>query len=332
MLAKGLVGIVFPFGIVAFYYLLSWRLPGRVFILSLFWGMLVSVAVSATWYLPMYQRNGWEFIDEFFIQHHFQRYLSNKYFHPQPFYFFLWVLPLMTIPWLPFFVGGIWGYFRTIFHHRDAEIQREDQSEVLDAAESGSPKLLPSFTPLLRFAFAWMVVPLVFFSFSGSKLPGYILPSVPPALIFAAVAVFRFVQKGSNRARAVQAVALATFIVVVLLILFVVPRFADADSVKGLIGVASDNGYRTENILTLHTVSHNAEFYAPGRLLRDEAGKQRKLLGPAEVLDEIRKSGGRPVLVLVPLEYLKQVQNPMMFRSSVLRDNGELAIVYVEAR
>ena len=29
----------------------------------------------------MYQANGWKFIDEFFIQHHFQRYTSNKYKH-----------------------------------------------------------------------------------------------------------------------------------------------------------------------------------------------------------------------------------------------------------
>jgi 4-amino-4-deoxy-L-arabinose transferase-like glycosyltransferase len=34
-------------------------------------------------------------------------------------------------------------------------------------------------------------VPLVFFSFSGSKLPGYILPSVPALLILAAVAFHR---------------------------------------------------------------------------------------------------------------------------------------------
>ena len=29
------------------------------------------------------------------------------------------------------------------------------------------------------FAFAWFLVPLLFFSFSGSKLPGYILPVLP---------------------------------------------------------------------------------------------------------------------------------------------------------
>ena len=110
LIAKGLVGIVFPLAIVAFYYLLSRKFPPRAFIISLFWGTALALVVASAWYLPMYQRNGWTFIDEFFIQHHFQRYTSNKYLHPQPFYFFFWVLPLMTIPWLPFFIASLWNF------------------------------------------------------------------------------------------------------------------------------------------------------------------------------------------------------------------------------
>ena len=147
-----------------------------------------------------------------------------------------------------------------------------------------------------------------------------------------AVYVFGFVQKSEVRSRLVQTLALATFVVVVALLLFVVPRFADSDSVKGLIAAASQNGYDDENILTLHTVSHNAEFYAPGRLLRDNKGKQKKLLGVTEVLDEINKNNGKPVLVIVPLEYLNQLRDSALVHSKVLKDNGELAIVYVQAK
>ncbi len=338
LLAKGLVGIVFPFAIVGFYYLLSWRFPNRIFIFSLVWGTIISAAVAATWYLPMYQRHGWEFIDEFFIQHHFQRYTSNKYFHPQPFYFFFWVLPLMTIPWLPFFVAGLFQFVKSVFKRRDAETQSANKTvgvmskDFQSDAVSASPRLPFSPTPLLLFSFAWLLVPLVFFSFSGSKLPGYILPALPPALVIAAVAVFGFVQKSEMRARMVQVAALATFAIVVALILFAVPRFADADSVKGLVAEADENGYRTERILTLHWISHNAEFYASGRLLRDDAGKQKKLLGTTDVLDEIKKNSGEPMLVLVPLEYLKQLQDSPLLQSKVLKDNGELAIVYVQAK
>ncbi len=337
ILAKGLVGIVFPFAIVGFYYLLSWRFPSRTFITSLVWGTLISAVVASAWYLPMYQRHRWEFVDEFFIQHHFQRFTSNKYFHPQPFYFFFWVLPLMTIPWLPFFIGGIWEFARKIFHHRDTESQSQagrgdtatKRRGEMDGRLSSCRRVSAS---LPRFAAAWLLVPLVFFSFSGSKLPGYILPSLPPALIIAAICLFRFVQKSEMRARMVKATALATFIIVVGLIIFVVPRFADADSVKRLIDTANRLGFTREKVLTLHTVSHNAEFYAAGRLIRDDTGKQRKFLGPSEVLDELKKNSNNPALVLVPLEYLKQLQDSPLLQSRVLKDNGELAIVYVQAK
>ncbi|MDQ2746397.1 MAG: glycosyltransferase family 39 protein, partial [Acidobacteriota bacterium] len=112
LIAKGLVGIVFPAAIVAFYYLLSWRLPSKTFLLSLIWGTILSLAVAAIWYVPMYQANGWKFIDEFIIQHHFQRFTSDKYQHHQPFWFFFVVLPLMTLPWLPFFLISIWDFFK----------------------------------------------------------------------------------------------------------------------------------------------------------------------------------------------------------------------------
>ena len=349
LLAKGLVGIVFPFAIVGFYYLLSWRLPSRTFILSIVWGTLISAAVASAWYLPMYQRHGWEFIDEFFVQHHFQRFTSNKYFHPQPYYFFFWVLPLMTIPWLPFFLAGIWSLLKSIFNRRDAEKPRrtiengelkieneEAKSDILNfpflifhSEVSASPNLPISLSPLLLFSLAWLLVPLVFFSFSGSKLPGYILPSLPPALIIAAVCLFRFVQKSELRARVVKAAAVATFVIVVGLILFVVPRFADADSVKRLIEKANTLGFTREKVLTLHTVSHNAEFYAAGRLIRDETGKQRKFLGPVELLEEVRKSDTGSVLVIVPMEYWPQLSQSSVLTSTLIDDNGELVIAAV---
>ncbi|MEO6051050.1 MAG: glycosyltransferase family 39 protein, partial [Pyrinomonadaceae bacterium] len=127
LLAKGLIGIVFPFAIIGVFYLLSRRQPSRTFICSSVWGTLLALAIAAIWYLPMYQRHGYGFIDEFFIQHHFQRFTSNKYQHPQPFYFFLWVLPLMTLPWLPFFLAAIWKLCKRFFHRRDAERQSKSK-------------------------------------------------------------------------------------------------------------------------------------------------------------------------------------------------------------
>ncbi len=312
LLAKGLIGIIFPFAIVAFYHLLSWKLPSKTFVLSLFWGTAIALAVASIWYVPVYLRNGWPFVDEFFIQHHFQRFTTNKFQHPQPLYFFLWVLPLMTLPWLPFFVVSIWKTIKGIFK-RDAE----------------KSAFRNPHSAIVMFAVAWLLVPLVFFSFSGSKLPGYILPSVPAAIVLTAIYVFRLVEKSLKWRVAIISLAASVFVVTILLIVFALPRFADTDSAKGLFAAASERGYSTGPVYGLHTISHSAEFYAAGRLLRDPDGKQKKLYSPAEVVTEMQRAGVRRALVLVPIEYQKQLTESNLLHAEIIRNNTELAIVAV---
>src|SRR5262249_37643757 len=110
-LAKGLVGVVLPLMIIAPYLILTgaWRslLRPRLII----FGALIFLATAAVWYAPVIARNGRGFIDEFFIGHHFQRYLSNKYRHPQPFYFFPMVVVAGSFPW-SFYL--LWSVGQTI--------------------------------------------------------------------------------------------------------------------------------------------------------------------------------------------------------------------------
>jgi len=317
LLAKGLIGIVFPFAIVAFYFLLSRKLPNKIFVFSLLWGTILSSLIASVWYLPMYLTHGWTFIDEFFIQHHFQRYTSNKYQHPQPFYFFLWVLPLMTIPWLPFFLASIGDFIKV----QSSKFKVQSSKEFPTANRQ-----------LSIFAFAWLLVPLVFFSFSGSKLPGYILPALPAALILTADYISRFAEPSRRRKFAVQFIAFAAFAAVAVALRFFVHSYAQADTTKHLIETANASGYDNAKILNLHTISHNAEFYGSGRLIRSADGKLKKYFGVAEVAEEIRRGGDRDVLVLVPLEYLHELPESDLVESKILDNNGELAIVAVKNR
>ncbi len=317
LIAKGLVGIVLPFGIVGFYHLICWKIPRKALIFSLLWGSIFSLLVAGIWYLPMYMTNGWKFIDEFFIQHHFQRYSSNKYQHPQPFWFFWVVLPLMTIPWLPFFLAAVYKRLRETFAKVGQKTGTESSTNDQDVFA------------LRKFALAWMLVPLLFFSVSGSKLPGYILPALPAALIFTAVFVFGFVQKSAFRARALQFSAFAMFLIVILLLQFAVP---DADSVKRLKEAADRRGHLSEKVLNLHTISHNAEFYFAGRLVRGEDGKLRKFLGTPEIVEVLRNEPAHTALILVPLEYQKELTASPEFECEILADNGELSIVSVKLR
>ncbi len=122
--------------------------------------------VALPWYVLCATRNP-EFFRVFILQHNFARYLTPIFQHPQPFWFFGVVILAATVPWTALLVP------LAISARRSFAV--------------GSWK----DSPALFFA-CWAVFPVVFFSFSESKLPGYILPSVPPLLFLFAVDAQRY--------------------------------------------------------------------------------------------------------------------------------------------
>ena len=328
LLAKGLIGIVFPFAIVFFYHILKRELlPGKIFLISLFWGTVLSILVAFVWYLPVYLTNGREFIDEFFIQHHFQRFASNKFKHPQPFWFFWAIFPLFTIPWIPFFLVAV---YKAVSRQPSAVSQKFNIQHLKLKIQNS--KLTTYHSPLTTFALAWMLVPLVFFSISGSKLPGYILPALPAACILTAEYVFQFVQKSFVRKYALQGLAFSMFVVVAVLLQFVLPKFAEADSTKHLVHTANANGFVNEKILNLHTISHNIEFYGSGRLIREAGGEQKDFKDAAETIEFLKKSGKNSALILVPHRFIPELTKSDLIDAKVLDKNEELSIVVVKLK
>jgi 4-amino-4-deoxy-L-arabinose transferase-like glycosyltransferase len=163
MLAKGLAGIALSGGVIGSYLLISRRL--RDFIgLHLIWGGLLAFAISSIWYGPVIARHGYAFVDEFFVQHHFQRFTTNKYHHPGPFYYYVLAIVIAVFP------------FSFLLPISAARIP------VAQYVRNG----IDAIDRWKLFAFLWMVFPVIFFSFSGSKLPGYILPAVPGAALLVA--------------------------------------------------------------------------------------------------------------------------------------------------
>lgn len=312
VLAKGLIGVVFPAAIIGTYILLRRQWPSKKLLLSIVWGLPIVLIVVATWYLPMYQRHGWEFIDEFFIQHHFQRYTSNKYLHPQPFHFFFWVLPLMTLPWMPAFFVAFYNGVKSTW-----------------ASLAMAPTEHCATRRATIYCMCWIIIPVGFFSISGSKLPGYILPAVPPAIVLTAMFLLNAAKRRQWINKLIPAVAAAMIVLCAVLLKTVVPVFNDGDSVGGLMRSASDRGYATQRVYGLHMISHSAEFYAAGRLLREPDGTQKKLYNPAEVVSEMARDGVTDALVLVPNEHASQLTSFGGLQTEIIRDNGEKTIAYV---
>ncbi len=312
-IAKGLVGIVFPGAIVTFYYLLVRRVPSRAMFASLIWGPIATVAVAAMWYYPMYKVNGWKFIDEFFIQHHFQRYTSNKYLHPQPFWFFWVIFPLMTIPWIPFFFQGLWRSVKGFIAARKGEkIERSD---------------------FRLFAAAWMLVPLVFFSLSGSKLPGYVLPALPAGILFTAEAVDGFVSRKAGRIKKVFVVAFGTLAFVAVLVAWPLKEWSRHDSAAYLVQAATTQGYTKERIVNLHMISHSLEFYGAGRLVRSDLGdgKQRRFDSISEIADALLPDE-KQVLVILPTDKVDQIEKNELLAWKRIGSNVEKSFYLLQRR
>ncbi len=179
LLAKGLIGVVLPAGIIGFYFILRRRLPDRFLWRSLAPGIFLTLVVASLWYAPVIIKHGWTFVDEFFIQHHFARYTSNKYRHPQPFFFYLPVMFALALPWSFVLLGATWKAIRDALRKKHAKRRPNAHKRIDEAGEV--------VTRLRLFALAWMVFPVMFFSLSGSKLPGYVLPALPGAALLVGV-------------------------------------------------------------------------------------------------------------------------------------------------
>jgi 4-amino-4-deoxy-L-arabinose transferase-like glycosyltransferase len=360
LLAKGLIGIVIPGGVIALYYLFKREWPHRKFLQSLCWGIPLAVAVFAVWFGPMLARHGWKFFDQFIIQHHFARFITNKYHHPAPFYFYLVVLVALALPWTIFMGAGFFSSRR--WHWRGR--MPVDRLRV--------------------FAFCWIVVPLVFFSISESKLTAYILPALPAValLVGERISCFLHAQRGDVVLRVTGALLIGLgavggwylahslglsvaciaggmaplFLTGVLTlarpqirkVLFVLiplallvtsavglrcaaPLLARHSSVRDLLAAASARGYQTTPVVQLHTIERTAEFYAANRITYGPDGEPAKLEGAPQVADIARQNGGL-VLCFVPKQYEGQLTSYANARTEVIADNGRVSLVAVRVK
>jgi 4-amino-4-deoxy-L-arabinose transferase-like glycosyltransferase len=351
LLAKGLIGIVIPAGVIGLYHLIARKRPSRELILSLFWGFPISLLVAAVWYGPVISRHGWHFIDDFFVQHHFARYVSDKYQHPQRIYFYIPMILMLTMPWTGFLIDA---FARLRFRKAD----------VTNPAVS-----------LNLFAASWIIFPLVFFSFSGSKLPGYLLPAIPAAAILIGERMTRLTADAESRwpiiasgvialllagagiyysftfgmpavrtsllislpilvaglfavilarlkTAAMMAIAFGSILTLTLVVRFVSVDFAQRQSAKQLLAIAATRGFGSAPLF-IRRDDRSPEFYASNQVVYGADGEPARLEELSDMIAETRRRGER-VLVLVPVEYLNQYGSKQV---EIIADNGTHALL-----
>jgi 4-amino-4-deoxy-L-arabinose transferase-like glycosyltransferase len=175
-LTKGLIGVLFPFGISGVFLVITegWSGLRRLFSLR---GLLLFLLLAAPWFVAQLIVNGWEFFDQFIIAQHFRRFTGTMQGHKGPIYYYLPVLVLGGFPWIAFFPGGLVRVFK-------------DRS----ARDLGLLALI------------WFLAIVGFFSLSRTKLPNYILPAVPAMCIIIASGMDQAISSVAEGSRRVLAI------------------------------------------------------------------------------------------------------------------------------
>jgi 4-amino-4-deoxy-L-arabinose transferase-like glycosyltransferase len=155
-LTKGPVAVFFPV-LVSFLFFLTER-SFKDWLRAAFspWGWLLFLAVAVPWYVAIYIDNGSGFFESFFLKHNVGRFGEAMHSHKGFFGYYFVVLPLIMLPFTGWFL-----------------------------------RLLPTLRrawadPLDRFLWIWFACVFVFFSFSGTKLPHYVLYGATPLFILMA--------------------------------------------------------------------------------------------------------------------------------------------------
>ena len=361
LLAKGLVGILLPGGVVVLYFMLRREWPDRDLRLSALWGVPLALLVAAVWYAPVIARHGWPFVDQFFIQHHFVRFVTNKYHHPHVFYYYPPIMAMLAFPWTVFLLAALGAAPRWNWRAPTAEAK------------------------FRVFAFAWLVMPVIFYSFSKSKLPGYVVPALPGGALLVGEQVSRYLRaEGGGKAMRMTGALLlllgigeviyvirtgdisttcalviaAPLVVAGTLVLFLparmrhlslilmicaffgaltltvdcaMDRVANRQSVRDLLQRADARGYATAPVFHMHTVDHTTQYYAAGRLAYGPDGAPLRYEGAFEVRDAARRSGV-PILVFIHSEYVWQLTGYDQIETEVIGAGGGVALVGVRAR
>jgi 4-amino-4-deoxy-L-arabinose transferase-like glycosyltransferase len=182
-LAKGPVAPFLAIVIVAAFAFLrrEWSILRR----SFWWpGALLYLAIVLPWFIAVQHQNP-TFFREFFLEHNLERFATDRYEHQQPFWYYLVVVLLAVMPWTVIAVRALIDGIRTsVCEWRERHFSRCKRCP-------GQPgDAFPEFLVL------WALIPILFFSFSQSKLPGYILISIPPITILTGDFIFRRRQMG----------------------------------------------------------------------------------------------------------------------------------------
>jgi len=183
VLAKGLIGIVLPALVIAPWLLAQGRWRSLLALLHPL-GLAVFALVALPWFALMQWRYP-GFFDYFIVEQHFRRFAQTGFNNQQRGWFYLLVLPALTLPWAGW---APQAFKRAAALLRPARLRwpgladigfwrAANDPAVPVAARMAAGAADRQFTGLMLW---WLLAIVGFFSLPASKLVGYILPVLAP--------------------------------------------------------------------------------------------------------------------------------------------------------
>jgi len=154
VLAKGLIGIVLPGLVIVAWLAASGQSRAIVRLVSPL-GVAVFALIAVPWFV-LVERHHPGFARYFFVHHHFERFVEHGFNNAQPWWFFVVVLPGLTLPW------SLWLVRTRRARETAGDPRRDDRAAW---------RLL---------MWIWLAAVVVFFSLPESKPIGYIMPALFP--------------------------------------------------------------------------------------------------------------------------------------------------------
>jgi 4-amino-4-deoxy-L-arabinose transferase-like glycosyltransferase len=185
VLTKGPVAVVLLMGIVVAF---GWwqrdlgRLLRRLRPLP---GLALLIAIALPWYALTLVREGQPFWDSFFGYHNLQRFTSVVNNHLQPWWYYLPLLLVASLPVAPLLLLGLGRALG------GSTAGGAEQGPAAGTGRSGWGRPRRPWPPqrsLAPFAACWLLGVLTFFTLAATKLPSYWLPATPAAALLITLA------------------------------------------------------------------------------------------------------------------------------------------------
>lgn len=162
-LTKGPVGVVIPVLVLVPVVLME-RRSLNLRLADIVAGAVLFVVLALPWYAAMWLRHGDAYLEGFFLGDNLERFATDRFNDPRPWWYYLPVMLGGLLPWTPLMLVWVHPVWRFLTRRKD--IGTIDLRLLL-----------------------WAALPLLFYSLSVGKQPRYILPVLPPLAILLSASI-----------------------------------------------------------------------------------------------------------------------------------------------